>query len=146
MGLLTSTVVLRSRRPGWATDVAFIPLWEGLDLLFRFAFSLISGKKNIEEEFAGSPLAPAHSLWTTDAKGSVRLRIEEGCPEEAVTVHQMFKASVEKYGNMFALASKKNNKWEKITFLEYYQFCRRAAKSFIKVYYTKRDLNVCGAC
>lgn len=37
---------------------------------------------------------------------------------------------------MHALASKKNNKWEKITFLEYYQFCRKAAKSFIKVYYT----------
>ncbi|KAI3371303.1 hypothetical protein L3Q82_023916 [Scortum barcoo] len=91
------------------------------------------GKKSIAEEFAGSPLAPAHSLWTSDAKGSVRLRIDEGCPVEAVTVHQMFKASVEKYGNMFALASKKNNKWEKITFLEYYQFCRTAAKSFIKL-------------
>ncbi|XP_070827620.1 long-chain-fatty-acid--CoA ligase ACSBG1 [Chaetodon trifascialis] len=91
------------------------------------------GKKNIEEELAGTPLAPAHSLWTTDAKGSVRLRTEEGCPEEPVTVHQMFKASVEKYGNMYALASKKNNRWEKITFLEYYQFCQRAAKSFMKL-------------
>ncbi|XP_040894805.1 long-chain-fatty-acid--CoA ligase ACSBG1 [Toxotes jaculatrix] len=91
------------------------------------------GKKNIEEEFAGTPLAPDHSLWTTDARGSVRLRIEEGCPEEPITVHQMFKASVEKYGNMHALASKKNNKWEKITFLEYYQFCQRTAKSFIKL-------------
>uniref|UniRef100_A0A8C4I356 Long-chain-fatty-acid--CoA ligase ACSBG1 n=1 Tax=Dicentrarchus labrax TaxID=13489 RepID=A0A8C4I356_DICLA len=91
------------------------------------------GKKNIEEEFVGTPLAPAHSLWTTDANGSVRLRIEEGCPEEPITVHQMFKASVEKYGNMYALASKKNDKWEKITFLEYYQFCRRAAKGFIKL-------------
>lgn len=110
------------------------PLCEGLD--FVFAFSLISGKKNIEEECAGTPLAPAVSLWTSDADGSVRLRIDEGCPEEPVTVHQIFKASVEKYGNMHALASKKNNKWEKITFLEYYQFCRKAAKSFIKVYYT----------
>uniref|UniRef100_A0A8C4I7I9 Long-chain-fatty-acid--CoA ligase ACSBG1 n=1 Tax=Dicentrarchus labrax TaxID=13489 RepID=A0A8C4I7I9_DICLA len=100
------------------------------DLLSLF---LISGKKNIEEEFVGTPLAPAHSLWTTDANGSVRLRIEEGCPEEPITVHQMFKASVEKYGNMYALASKKNDKWEKITFLEYYQFCRRAAKGFIKL-------------
>ncbi|TDH09584.1 hypothetical protein EPR50_G00088700 [Perca flavescens] len=91
------------------------------------------GKQNKEEELAGTPLAQAHSLWTTDAKGSVILRIEEGCPEEPVTVHQMFKASVEKYGNMYALASKKNDKWEKITFLEYYQLCRRAAKSFIKL-------------
>ncbi|XP_019118164.2 long-chain-fatty-acid--CoA ligase ACSBG1 [Larimichthys crocea] len=91
------------------------------------------GNKTIEEEFAGTPLAPAHSLWTTDAKGSVRLRIEEGCPEEPITIHQMFKESVEKYGNMYALARKRNNKWEKITFLEYYQFCRRAAKSFMKL-------------
>ncbi|KAM8750915.1 long-chain-fatty-acid--CoA ligase ACSBG1 [Acanthopagrus schlegelii] len=91
------------------------------------------GKKNIEEECAGTPLAPALSLWTSDADGSVRLRIDEGCPEEPVTVHQIFKASVEKYGNMHALASKKNNKWEKITFLDYYQFCRKAAKSFIKL-------------
>ncbi|KAI9529760.1 Long-chain-fatty-acid--CoA ligase acsbg1 [Dissostichus eleginoides] len=91
------------------------------------------GRKNLEVQFACTPLAQASSLWTTDAKGAVRLRIEEGCPEEPVTVHQMFKASVEKYGNMYALASKMDNKWEKITFSEYYQFCRRAAKSFIKL-------------
>lgn len=113
----------------------------------RFVFQgfshSLSGKKNIEERFAGAPLAPADSLWTTDAKGSVRLRVDEGCPEEPITVHQMFKAYVEKYGNMYALASKKNNKWEKITFLEYYQFCRRVAKSFIKVYYILRELIVC---
>lgn len=121
----------------------FITMWEGHDLFFRFAFSLISGKKHIEEEFACTPLAPACSLWTTDAEGSVRLRIEEGCPEEPVTVHQMFKTSVEKYGNMYALASKKKNKWEKTTFLEYYQFCRRAAKSFMKVCYMKREGIVC---
>ncbi len=108
-----------------------------MDLIFRFSFSLISGKKNTDEEFAGTPLAPAHSLWTTDATGSVRLRIDEGCQEEPITVHQMFQASVEKYGSMYALASKKNNKWEKITFFEYYQTCRRAAKSFIKVYHAK---------
>ncbi|KAK5902219.1 hypothetical protein CesoFtcFv8_007499 [Champsocephalus esox] len=91
------------------------------------------GRKNLEVQFACTPLAQASSLWTTDAKGAVRLRIEEGCPEEPVTVHQMFKASVEKYGNMYALASKMDNKWEKITFSEYYQFCRRAAKSFMKL-------------
>lgn len=102
-------------------------------MFVRFVFSLISGKKHIEEVSASASLAPALSLWTADAKGSVRLRIEEACLEEPVTVHQMFKASVEKYGNIYALASKKNNKWEKITFLEYYNFCRRAAKSFIKV-------------
>ncbi|KAM9376062.1 long-chain-fatty-acid--CoA ligase ACSBG2 [Pholidichthys leucotaenia] len=91
------------------------------------------GKADIEVESASISLVPAHSLWTTDASSAVRLRIDEGCPDEPVTVHQMFKTSVEKYGDMPALASKKNNQWEKITFLEYYQLCRRAAKSFIKL-------------
>ncbi|KAM4618244.1 long-chain-fatty-acid--CoA ligase ACSBG1 [Polymixia lowei] len=90
-------------------------------------------KKNIEEVLSIASLSPAHALWTTEASGSVRVRIEEACPEEPVTVHHMFKASVEKYGNMYALASKKNNAWERITFSEYYQFSRRAAKSFIKL-------------
>uniref|UniRef100_A0A673CQW9 Long-chain-fatty-acid--CoA ligase ACSBG1 n=1 Tax=Sphaeramia orbicularis TaxID=375764 RepID=A0A673CQW9_9TELE len=101
--------------------------------IYEFGLILILGKEHIEELPASTSHAPTDSLWTADAGSSVRLRIEENCPEEPLTVHQMFKASVEKYGNMFALASKKNNKWEKITFLEYYQFCRRAAKSFIKL-------------
>lgn len=95
---------------------------------------LIAGQIDVSQAFSSTPLAPAHSLWTTDARGSVKLRIEEGCTEEPNTVHQLFKSSVEKYGNKHALASKKNNKWEKITFLEYYQLCRRTAKSFLKVY------------
>ncbi|KAM4573273.1 long-chain-fatty-acid--CoA ligase ACSBG1 [Odontesthes bonariensis] len=94
---------------------------------------VVSAGEQETETLACTPLAPAHSLWTTDARSSVKLRIDEGCQEEPITVHQMFKASVEKYGNLHALASKRNNKWEKITFLEYYQFCRRAAKSFIKL-------------
>lgn len=45
----------------------------------------------------------------------------------------MFKDSLEKYGSLNALASKKNGKWEKITFSEYYCLSRKAAKSFLKV-------------
>lgn len=45
----------------------------------------------------------------------------------------MFKESLEKYGSLNALASKKNGKWEKITFTEYYCLSRKAAKSFLKV-------------
>ena len=33
----------------------------------------------------------------------------------------MFRASVEKYGDLSALPTKKNDTWEKITFEEYYQ-------------------------
>ncbi|KAG9341259.1 hypothetical protein JZ751_019700 [Albula glossodonta] len=91
------------------------------------------GKKSIEEVLACASLAPAQSLWTNDASGSVLLRIDETCPEEPITVHQMFRASVEKYSDLFALATKKKDKWEKMTFAEYYLCCRTAAKSFLKL-------------
>ncbi|KAM9181713.1 long-chain-fatty-acid--CoA ligase ACSBG1 isoform 3-T3 [Mergus octosetaceus] len=45
----------------------------------------------------------------------------------------MFKESLEKYGSLNALASRKNGKWEKITFSEYYCLSRKAAKSFLKL-------------
>lgn len=73
------------------------------------------------------------SLWTSSADGRVRLRIDNSCPQTPITVHQMFKESLEKYGSLNALASKKNGKWEKITFSEYYCLSRKAAKSFLKV-------------
>lgn len=73
------------------------------------------------------------SLWTSFADGRVRLRIDNSCPQTPITVHQMFKESLEKYGSLNALASKKNGKWEKITFSEYYCLSRKAAKSFLKV-------------
>ncbi|XP_076863603.1 long-chain-fatty-acid--CoA ligase ACSBG1 isoform X2 [Brachyhypopomus gauderio] len=52
---------------------------------------------------------------------------------EPITVHQMFMTSVQKYGNLSALATKRNDKWEMITFSEYYYLCRMAAKSFLKL-------------
>lgn len=73
------------------------------------------------------------SLWTSFADGRVRLRIDNSCPQPPITVHQMFKESLEKYGSLNALASRKNGKWEKITFSEYYCLSRKAAKSFLKV-------------
>ncbi|XP_062402556.1 long-chain-fatty-acid--CoA ligase ACSBG1 [Sardina pilchardus] len=90
-------------------------------------------RRSVEEVLASAALAPAQSLWTTEASDSVLLRIDEDCPEEPVTVHQMFLASVQRYGGVFALATKKNDKWEKITFSDYYHCCRKAAKSFLKL-------------
>ncbi|XP_032089213.1 long-chain-fatty-acid--CoA ligase ACSBG1-like [Thamnophis elegans] len=45
----------------------------------------------------------------------------------------MFLDSLEKYKSLNALASKKEGKWEKITFAEYYRLSRKAAKSFLKL-------------
>ncbi|XP_077174470.1 long-chain-fatty-acid--CoA ligase ACSBG1 isoform X2 [Paroedura picta] len=50
-----------------------------------------------------------------------------------MTVHDMFLESLEKYGSLNAMASRKNGKWEKLTFLEYYNLSRKAAKSFLKL-------------
>uniref|UniRef100_A0A8C2FJV4 AMP-dependent synthetase/ligase domain-containing protein n=1 Tax=Cyprinus carpio TaxID=7962 RepID=A0A8C2FJV4_CYPCA len=72
-------------------------------------------------------------MWTTEASGSVQLRMDELCPEQPITVHQMFTNSVQKYGKLTALASKKGNKWEKVTFSEYYHLSRMAAKGFLKL-------------
>lgn len=90
-------------------------------------------RRSAEDVLASAVLAPAQCLWTTEASGSVMLRIDEDCPEEPVTVHHMFLTSVQRYGGLFALATKKNDKWEKMTFSDYYHCCRKAAKSFLKV-------------
>ncbi|XP_061672871.1 long-chain-fatty-acid--CoA ligase ACSBG2-like isoform X2 [Syngnathoides biaculeatus] len=80
-------------------------------------------------------LAPAERLWNTNKEGAVRLRIEESGPaaDTPVTVHQMFLETVEGFGGHPALAYKKDGRWETVTWREYYQQCRAAAKSFIKL-------------
>ncbi|XP_076204536.1 long-chain-fatty-acid--CoA ligase ACSBG1 isoform X2 [Aptenodytes patagonicus] len=85
------------------------------------------------EETQDEGIEPTESLWTSCADGRVRLRIDNSCPQTPITVHQMFKESLEKYASLNALASKKNGKWEKITFSEYYCLSRKAAKSFLKL-------------
>ncbi|XP_063170458.1 long-chain-fatty-acid--CoA ligase ACSBG1 isoform X2 [Candoia aspera] len=72
-------------------------------------------------------------LWTTSADGQVKLRRDPTCSQMPVTVHQMFQESLEKYKSLNALASRKDGKWEKITFSEYYNLSRKAAKSFLKL-------------
>nr|XP_015198936.1 PREDICTED: long-chain-fatty-acid--CoA ligase ACSBG1 [Lepisosteus oculatus] len=89
-------------------------------------------KKRAEEVLATVSLAPAEALWTTEAGGAVKLRIDDSCPQRPITVHQMFMSSVQKYGSLYALATKTKDKWEKITFSEYYKLCRAAARSFLK--------------
>ncbi|KAH0619837.1 hypothetical protein JD844_014168 [Phrynosoma platyrhinos] len=78
-------------------------------------------------------LANVSSLWTTSADGLVKLRRDPSCSQTPVTVHQMFQESLEKYGSFNAMASKKDGKWEKITFAEYYRLSQKAAKSFLKL-------------
>uniref|UniRef100_A0A674GJM2 Long-chain-fatty-acid--CoA ligase ACSBG2 n=1 Tax=Taeniopygia guttata TaxID=59729 RepID=A0A674GJM2_TAEGU len=79
--------------------------------------------------------SPGSSVWTTRCDGEVRLRMEEQGPgsEAPKTVHQLLQESVNKYSDYYALASKKDGQWIKLTYKMYYDECWKAAKSFLKL-------------
>ncbi|XP_010014394.1 PREDICTED: long-chain-fatty-acid--CoA ligase ACSBG2 [Nestor notabilis] len=79
--------------------------------------------------------SPTSGSWTTQRDGEVKLRIaEKGLGSEAPkTVHELFQETVKKYSNYYALASKKNGNWIKLTYQMYYNDCWKAAKSFLKL-------------
>ncbi|XP_038632592.1 long-chain-fatty-acid--CoA ligase ACSBG2 isoform X2 [Scyliorhinus canicula] len=74
-------------------------------------------------------------LCTTNQDDEITLRMDESnCSEPPpITVHQMFMESIEKYGDYMALATKHDEQWKKITFKQYYNECRDAAKGFLKL-------------
>lgn len=84
---------------------------------------------------AATTLAPADQLWTTSRDEAVRLRMEGSGPASntPITIHQMFLETVENYGDHPALAFKEEGRWVTVTYKQYYQQCRAAAKSFLKV-------------
>ncbi|XP_072295184.1 long-chain-fatty-acid--CoA ligase ACSBG2-like [Eucyclogobius newberryi] len=53
--------------------------------------------------------------------------------EPALTIHQMFASSVERFGDHPALGWKDGEQQKSLTYREYYQTCRVAAKSFLKL-------------
>ncbi|KAI1900481.1 hypothetical protein AGOR_G00050380 [Albula goreensis] len=80
-------------------------------------------------------LATADQLWTSARDQAVKLRMSEEGPgsEAPMTICQMFQETKMKYGSQPALASKKDGVWVTLTYDEYYQKCRAAAKSFLKL-------------
>uniref|UniRef100_A0A8C8MH41 long-chain-fatty-acid--CoA ligase n=1 Tax=Oncorhynchus tshawytscha TaxID=74940 RepID=A0A8C8MH41_ONCTS len=80
-------------------------------------------------------LATAEQLWCTSRDQAVKLRMAETGPgsEAPMTIHQMFLKTVKIYGDLPAVASKKEGQWVTLTWREYYQQCRAAAKSFLKL-------------
>ncbi|XP_062947091.1 long-chain-fatty-acid--CoA ligase ACSBG1 isoform X2 [Cynocephalus volans] len=77
--------------------------------------------------------SPEKELWTTRADGRVRLRIDPSCPHLPCTVHQMFYNALDKYGDLSALGFKRQDKWEHISYFQYYLLARKAAKGFMKL-------------
>lgn len=80
-------------------------------------------------------LAPADKFWTTDRDGAVKIRvgITEHDNVKPITVHELFKNTVERAGDSVAFAVKRNDQWQKWTYSQYMEDCKTAAKGFIKV-------------
>ncbi|CAB1331382.1 unnamed protein product, partial [Coregonus sp. 'balchen'] len=72
--------------------------------------------------------------WTSRGDGEVKLRMGESgfAAEPSLTVDQMFKTAVERFGSYTALGWKEGEQTKTINYKEYYQACRTAAKSFLK--------------
>ncbi|KAL6465440.1 hypothetical protein MHYP_G00255730 [Metynnis hypsauchen] len=107
---------------------------------FEEAVKASGGASEITEEaavpFTGDVcLAPAEQYWSTEREKAVKLKMAESGPgsEPPVTVHQMFQDTVDKYGEHPALRWKKDGAWLTLTYREYQQQCRMAAKSFLKL-------------
>ncbi|XP_021027485.1 long-chain-fatty-acid--CoA ligase ACSBG1 [Mus caroli] len=86
-----------------------------------------------EKARAASLDGAEEALWTTRADGRVRLRLEPFCTQRPYTVHQMFYEALDKYGNLSALGFKCKDKWERISYYQYYLIARKVAKGFLKL-------------
>ncbi|XP_032163776.1 long-chain-fatty-acid--CoA ligase ACSBG2-like isoform X3 [Mustela erminea] len=78
--------------------------------------------------------AKEHPYCTSKRDGEVHLRQEDAFTSQApLTVHDMVMNTAIKYANYIALGSKHRNGWHLLTYIEYYEECRRAAKAFLKL-------------
>ncbi|XP_064424686.1 long-chain-fatty-acid--CoA ligase ACSBG2 isoform X3 [Latimeria chalumnae] len=82
-----------------------------------------------------SPEQTALKVFSTSASGEVKIRMEESgfAAEPPITVSQLFVESVRKYGNYTALAFKQGDQWKTMTYKQYHEECRKAAKSFLQL-------------
>lgn len=81
------------------------------------------------------PAAGESDLWTSQGDGEVKLRISDSglAAEKPLTINEMFTSAVERFGDFKALSWKEGEQQKSIDYREYYQICRTAAKSFLKV-------------
>ncbi|XP_015241709.1 long-chain-fatty-acid--CoA ligase ACSBG2 isoform X2 [Cyprinodon tularosa] len=88
-----------------------------------------------EAQLAQSPPSAELRLWTTHRDGEVKLRVGDSgvAAEEPLTVNQMFAAAAERFGDFTALGWKEGEQQKTLTYKEYYQACRTAAKGFLKL-------------
>ncbi|XP_035311298.1 long-chain-fatty-acid--CoA ligase ACSBG2 isoform X1 [Cricetulus griseus] len=81
-----------------------------------------------------SDLTAENSFWTTQRNGEVKLRMDKNSEDEPpVTVPDMIMSAATKYSHYLAIGCKYKKSWQLLTYIEYYEACRRAAKAFLKV-------------
>ncbi|XP_051028704.1 LOW QUALITY PROTEIN: long-chain-fatty-acid--CoA ligase ACSBG2-like [Acomys russatus] len=74
------------------------------------------------------------SYWTSESDGEVQLRMSKKTNNEPpITVPDMIMSAATKYAHYLAIGSKYKKSWQLLTYVEYYEACRRAAKAFLKV-------------
>ncbi|XP_069574168.1 long-chain-fatty-acid--CoA ligase ACSBG2 isoform X2 [Brachyistius frenatus] len=81
------------------------------------------------------PAAAEHRLWTSQRDAEVELRMGDSglAAETPLTVDQMFVSAVERFGGYTALSWKEGEQQKSLNYKDYYQTCRTAAKSFLKL-------------
>ncbi|XP_056270987.1 long-chain-fatty-acid--CoA ligase ACSBG2 [Pseudoliparis swirei] len=74
-------------------------------------------------------------LWTSQRHAEVTLRMGDSglAAETPLTVGQMFGSAVERFAEHTALSWKDGERQQSLNYREYYQTCRAAAKSFLKL-------------
>ncbi|XP_028620220.1 long-chain-fatty-acid--CoA ligase ACSBG2 [Grammomys surdaster] len=93
-------------------------------------------EKKAEDLERGADTTPAFPrLWSSHCDGEVLLRLSKHGPghETPMTIPELFQESVERFGAYPALATKNGKKWDTLTFSQYYEVCRKVARSLMKL-------------
>ncbi|EDL83600.1 similar to gonadotropin-regulated long chain acyl-CoA synthetase, isoform CRA_a [Rattus norvegicus] len=118
------------REQGYHRSIA--PLLKTKTILRNKIHSTISKKAQ-----AGNLEAMSSGLnyWTSKREGQVQLRMGKNPLENEppVTVPDLIMSAATKYSHYLAIGSKYKKSWQVLTYIEYYEACRRAAKAFLKV-------------
>ena len=92
------------------------------------------GEEEVKEKPKPSVTIRTKIRTTNPADGVDIAMGEEGiASDDPLTIPEVFKISVERYGERNALGYKEGDEWKFINYKEYYQLVVSAAKSFIKV-------------
>ncbi|XP_078010096.1 long-chain-fatty-acid--CoA ligase ACSBG2-like isoform X1 [Phascolarctos cinereus] len=74
-------------------------------------------------------------FFTSQLTGEVILRENKNGEgnQAPLTIHELVLGTATRYPDLIALGTRNVDGWETITYIEYYELCRKAAKSFLKL-------------